>query len=703
LTLGGGPIHALALSPGGRLLGTGHADRSVRLWDACTGKQRRCLGELGQVAQSLTFSATGKSLAAVGGDYGCELRLWDVGTGKLRLHRTRGQSDTPVGFSPDDSTLAVRNCSHVDLLDLATGRVRRDLEQPGPPNAVAFSPAGRLLAVGTSSPIIHVWDWKKGKDLRVPGAPPLVGVRLLRQGPGRLVGWCPEDASVRVWEARRGRLLRSMPTRRQQAGGIIALLSDERTAVVRKGGRIARLDLRSGKTGFALTRPEAEVFGRITNQAATYPRQAAVAPDERTLAVLFTEHLIHLGGYRSHPPFRLERRDAADGRFLGELPSQAGGSNANLSYPSGKMAFSPDGRWLAACTGAYPWSDVWVWDRRTLRRPRQLPPDAIRGGTFAFFPDSRLLVAGGVAAWLPPNDEILTLSKRRFLDIWDLGSGKKVMRLPQPRDEPAVALALSGCGRFLACGTRAGDVRLHDLLTGKAVGRLSGHRGAIRELVFLAADRLASVSEDATILIWDLAPLTGAARASAAPLRRGEAEVLSRRLRHPHALEAYRAAWKLRAAPEVALPLLRKHLVRVRPVAARRLAGLLARLDDDDFDVREAASEELTRLGELVEPELRAALARKPSPEAARRLRRVLAGLKRSDLPPRAERALAVLEQMGTPAARRLLTHLAAGAAGAPLTRRAKECLLRLGWNDLSAPLPRRAAPGRHSQSPLKR
>jgi hypothetical protein len=73
-------------------------------------------------------------------------------------------------------------------------------------------------------------------------------------------------------------------------------------------------------------------------------------------------------------------------------------------------------------------------------------------------------------------------------------------------------------------------------------------------------------------------------------------------------------------------------------------------------------------------------LAGKPSPEARRRLRRLLGRLKSRGVPAevlRGLRGVEVLEWLGTPGARAVLAKLAKGRAGADLTLEARAALGR--------------------------
>jgi hypothetical protein len=78
------------------------------------------------------------------------------------------------------------------------------------------------------------------------------------------------------------------------------------------------------------------------------------------------------------------------------------------------------------------------------------------------------------------------------------------------------------------------------------------------------------------------------------------------------------------------------------------------------------------------------ALAARPTPKAERRIKELLLTTDRP-VPPeelRDLRAVDVLEQSGTEAARRVLRSLAGGAETASLTRAAKGALRRLGSQD---------------------
>src|SRR5262249_34294407 len=133
--------------------------------------------------------------------------------------------------------------------------------------------------------------------------------------------------------------------------------------------------------------------------------------------------------------------------------------------------------------------------------------------------------------------------------------------------------------------------------------------------------------------------------------------------------KAYRAVGAL-AAAEQAVPFLAE---RVRPAAApeaKRVAELLAGLDDNRFEGRGRGSRGREGLGRVVEPARREAVAGRASAEVKRRLTALLEKWAAATPTPEEVRAIRIVEALewaGTAAARRLLTDLAGGVAEARL------------------------------------
>jgi hypothetical protein len=137
---------------------------------------------------------------------------------------------------------------------------------------------------------------------------------------------------------------------------------------------------------------------------------------------------------------------------------------------------------------------------------------------------------------------------------------------------------------------------------------------------------------------------------------------------------------ELADAPRQALPWIREQLHPVKPIEAARVRQWIAELDSDDFAVREAALQKLVQADRQIVPALRQTLENKPSLEARRRIEEVLRQLVK--YPPsemlRSQRAIAVLEKIGSAEARQVLQELTQGAPTARETQAARESLQRL-------------------------
>src|SRR5262249_35807194 len=137
----------------------------------------------------------------------------------------------------------------------------------------------------------------------------------------------------------------------------------------------------------------------------------------------------------------------------------------------------------------------------------------------------------------------------------------------------------------------------------------------------------------------------------------------------------------LLGVPDQSVAFLKDRLHPAEAVDEKRLAQMLADLNAEGFETREAASRQLALLGEQVEAKLGQTLKEHASVEVARRVKEVLENLEGGLLPletRRALRAVEVLEQLGTPEAVRSLKVLAKGAPEARQTCDVKRALGRL-------------------------
>jgi WD40 repeat protein len=169
----------------------------------------------------------------------------------------------------------------------------------------------------------------------------------------------------------------------------------------------------------------------------------------------------------------------------------------------GGSVFSSDGRWLAALCGD---GAVQLWDAATGRpqprrwqawQPAIINPNitATLSNAVAFSPDGRHVAAAG-GTW-----------NHGQVHLWDVATGETVHTL-EGHTLMVNCVAFSPDGRRLASGSNDGTVKLWDVATGEEVFTLRGHHSGVLSVAFSPDGyRLATGSIDLTAKVWDATPV----------------------------------------------------------------------------------------------------------------------------------------------------------------------------------------------------
>ena len=180
----GGPITAIAWSPGGDELAISGFNGRVQLWSLAPQPHSlrslqipRPPKALPGAVNAVAFAPDGKLVAAIGFDHTPgftppvgRAAVWRTSDGKLLWNRDNSEGPgNSLAFSRDGRRLALGfeqglNGAVLQLADPATGRVERELHPTGASQSIAFSTDG-TLATGSWEGIVERWDPSTGEQI----------------------------------------------------------------------------------------------------------------------------------------------------------------------------------------------------------------------------------------------------------------------------------------------------------------------------------------------------------------------------------------------------------------------------------------------------------------------------------------------------------------------------------------------------------
>jgi WD40 repeat protein len=198
-------ISSVSFSPDGKHIVSAAWDKTVRIWDAQTGRQvGQPLEGHTKLVNSAAFSPDGKRIVSASMDH--TVRIWDAQTGRQIGQPLEGHTDAvnSAAFSPDGKHIVSASYDNtVRIWDAQTGR------QIGQPleghtywvNSAAFSPDGKRIVSASSDKTVRIWDAQTGRQIGQPleGHTDMVFSAAFSPNGEHIVS-ASYDNTVRIWE-----------------------------------------------------------------------------------------------------------------------------------------------------------------------------------------------------------------------------------------------------------------------------------------------------------------------------------------------------------------------------------------------------------------------------------------------------------------------------------------------------------------------
>jgi WD40 repeat protein len=172
VTLAGDTVFGASLSPDGKRIAAGCTDNTVRILDAETGRELHRMGAHENWVLGTVFGMDGKRIVSVGRDRAAKLTDADTGGFLENVNLLRGEL-AAVAHDPLKDIVVVGGedrVPYVYMMDRPKNMIIADdstlirkLErQNGAIAALAWSPDGRLIAVGGAAPEVNIYSAETG-------------------------------------------------------------------------------------------------------------------------------------------------------------------------------------------------------------------------------------------------------------------------------------------------------------------------------------------------------------------------------------------------------------------------------------------------------------------------------------------------------------------------------------------------------------
>ena len=494
-------IHCMALSPDGRLVVTGGADKYLRIWEIATGNCKNTMEAHAGGTSQICISPDGHLIVSIGRDN--QVLVWDLISGesvaKLEGHArdVTAIALTSTGYLVTgslDRTLRVWDLGGLSCLNILKGHQDKV-------NCVVVTPDGKYAISGSEDTKIGIWDVESGMLVNFWEGH-TDGVTCLAVSPdGKWLisgGW---DQKLRVYEIATSTCMAIMEG---HSGTLncLAITPDSTLAISGGEDKMVRVwELPSGKCRHSMDGHTVDITC------------LALAPTSQFAVSGSWDHTLRIW-------------DLLSGKCMGILEGHNDLVNA--------IAISPDERYIVSGgddTVLRVWMDLTTLSCPSPQEPKlsyllQRPPSQhgnlqeqrkvqkLIAQAEEKIGESQIGEAMSIYREIQKNKEFAR--NQRVLDSIYQAAGKGSLARHAPRDVwqykvlkghsgPLMCLAISPGEDVIVSGSKDHTLKLWELKEGTCIRTLEGHKAAVACVEFSPNGRfLVSGSHDKTLRLWEV-------------------------------------------------------------------------------------------------------------------------------------------------------------------------------------------------------